>query len=787
MPVYACEKTSIDADSQVGAHKSDALKPGISLPSLLALALWATCAIAYTLFENIGVSTIIACLVASIVGGVSSCVVLIFVPRLRFISIFFLGVSLGLVIASYGAINVITASQLSAYGADQWTFELLEDADKSDYGSKATAKATDSSGECVRVQIFFNNEVDYLCGDIIHANATLAEPSESSKTYYYGKGISAVVRLKNYDYDSSNVFSYLSVIRRQAIQLMGDYGGEQAGILQALACGYRNTIEQSGSYDNYKTLGLAHIVAVSGAHLVIVISTLQWLLSLFRLPRSVSLVLCGIFAFIYMIFAGIPISAVRAAFMVMLSLIASGVHRRAVSLNALSLCIITFLVIDPTTSVSVSFFLSAASTMGILLFAGLISDWFSALPKRVKKIVADPAALTLSSNIVTQPFSAALFSQLPLLSLPANLIAAPLFTLGCIAGLVCAVLSCIFSGIASVIVQCAVILVYPLDFTVNHLAGIPYACIAVDVPVVPMVVFTCVISLALWLSWPKISMRLMGVIGGGLVVILAVVILVSPYLRGDEIIMLNVGQGDAFVVRSKGATILIDTGNQDSMLRQALGREGVYSLDAVIVSHSDDDHYGSLTTLNDLVNIGEIYLAQDALSCDCSSCESLREAARQTLPDKNIEGLSVGDILQVGDFTLEVVWPQNFTEEGENADSLCLLTAVDCDTDGQTDWTTFFCGDAEQEQLQTLEDSGKLSSVDVLKVGHHGSKASLSDELCEELNPSIALISVGENNSYGHPSEEALDHLQKVDTEIFRSDEQGDVKLTFSVDAITVS
>ncbi len=781
------EKEDIFYEEKHKKLKSEALKPGLTLPFILALTLWATCAIVYSLFVNVEADAIAICLIVSIVGCICLCLVLIFISRIRFVTVFFLGVSLGLIIASYGALNVVSASLYSTSVSNQWTFELLEDADRSTYGSEAMARATDPEGNSVRVQIFFSDEVDLLCGDIVKGQVKLSEPSEARKSYYQSKGISAIARLKDYEYEGANVFSFVGDLRRHAIQSMGEYGGDQAGILQALACGYRNTIEESGQYDSFKTLGLAHIVAVSGAHLVIVITTLQWLLTLLRLPRWPRLVICGFFAFLYMIFAGIPISAVRAAFMVMLSLIAQGVHRRATSLNALSLCIILFCAVDPSTSVSVSFFLSAASTMGILLFAGLVSNWFSFLPKRIQKIVGEPAALTLSSNITTQPFSAALFSQLPLLSLPANLIATPLFTLGCIAGLSSALLSCIFPDMAPFIVQCAAVLAYPLNFVVSLLSNIPYACIAVDIPVVPMIIFSCIFSILLWFFWPRISMRILGFTGCVLGFLLALVIFASPYLHGDEIIMLDVGQGDAFIVRSKGATVLIDTGNQDTLLRKALGKEGIYSLDAVIVSHSDEDHYASLSVLNDLVNIGEIYLAQDALSCDCSSCESLRSTAREALSGKEIEGLSVGDVVSVGDFSMEVIWPQNFIDEGENADSLCLLTSVDCNKDGQTDWTAFFCGDAEQAQLQNLEDSGSLGSVDVLKVGHHGSKASLSDELCEALNPAIALISVGENNSYGHPADETIDHLQKVNTEIFRSDEQGDVKLTFSVDAITVS
>ncbi len=762
------------------------IKPGIPLLLLLGLALWATCAIAYTQFESTSTQILICCLVACIVCAILFCVVLYFFESSRHLFAALLGIVLGLLCASYGALSTQTAAQWSTQNAEEWTFELSVDASESTYGSQAIANATNADGQQVRVQINFKDKVDLLCGDTLRAKTKLKPVSENSSSYYWSRGISATATLASYEQADDTPLSFLRNFRRQAIETFAEYGGDQAGILQALACGYRNTIKETGSYNNYKTVGLAHVIAVSGAHLAIVTTTFEWLLRFLRVRRSIRLILSGAFSVAYLVFAGIPLSAVRAAFMVMLSLGASGIHRRSASLNALALCIITFIVIDPSASVSASFFLSAGSTLGILLFAKLISSWFSVLPKRLSAIVGEPAALTLSSNIISLPYSASLFSQLPLLSLPANIIATPLFTLGCLAGLASAVIFCVFPQLAQYVVTGAAFLAYPLDFVVSGLSSIPYVCIAVDVPLVPMVIMSAVISFVLWITWPKISMRLVGAFSGIFAVLLAAVLFVSPYLHGDEIIMLDVGQGDAFVIRSKGSCILIDTGTQDSLLRSALGREGIYSIDGVILSHSDDDHYGSLPVLSGLVNVDGVYVDEDAFTCECDSCDRMLSTVTEVVDTDEIYGLTYGDTLNVGRFTLQVIWPKSYTDGGENSDSLCLNVTIDCNEDGIVDWTSFFCGDAESEQLQQMVNDGSLGSVDVLKVGHHGSRVALTEDLALTLSPSIALISVGANNTYGHPTDEVLEYLEVADSQIFRTDEQGDVKLTFNADTIYV-
>ena len=251
---------------------------------------------------------------------------------------------------------------------------------------------------------------------------------------------------------------------------------------------------------------------------------------------------------------------------------------------------------DPASSVSVSLFLSAAATLGIVLFTGLVSSWLSFLPNRLRHLVAEPLAMTIASSVTTLPFSSALFSQLPLISPVANIVVAPLFTLACVVGLITVLVSCVVPGIAPALLPVAAWCAVPLTEAVSLHAKAPFACVPVAMPVVFSLVLTVFLTFALFVAWPRLKPRVLAVITASSLALFIFAVVVLPRFHGDEIIMLDVGQGDAFLVRSEGSALLIDTGTQDGLLRSALGKHGVTRLDAVVITHGDDDHCGSLRT-----------------------------------------------------------------------------------------------------------------------------------------------------------------------------------------------
>ena len=151
-----------------------------------------------------------------------------------------------------------------------------------------------------------------------------------------------------------------------------------------------------------------------------------------------------------------------------------------------------------------------------------------------------------------------------------------------------------------------------------------------------------------------------------------------------------------------------------------------------------------------------------------------------------VEAIEYGDRIEIGGFEARVVWPHRGSTLEGNAASLCVIADYDADGDGLTDVRTLFTGDAESGEISCIADEQNLGNIDILKVGHHGARNGTTSEIVQRLSPSIALISVGENNRYGHPSSEALDALESAQCDVFRTDIDGDVSCIMGSDGISV-
>lgn len=670
--------------------------------------------------------------------------------------------------------------------ATAWRAVLTEDARRGDFGWHAKACLVDSAGRRLSVRLNLPDGEPLLQGDALEVRGALRGPSAAASEYYWNAGLAGSLTVSDGTVRDAAVPSRppLVALRRQVLDLIEEYAGDSSALLQALVCGWRPPIEKTGLYDQFRTVGLAHLVAVSGAHLSIVTALAAGVLRMLRLDRRLLTIACSLFLAGYVFFTGVPISALRAALMAATGLFSLLTDRRSSALSALGLCLVIFVGLDPPCALSASFALSAGSTLGIVLFAPLLSSAFEG-KSLLKRAVGDPLALTAASALATQPYAAALFSQLPLLTPVANLVAGPLFTLACLAGFPCALCAWALPAAAPWLIGAAALACDPLSVVTGALASLPGTCLPIDAAPAAAAALSCALCAILWVVWPPIRIRGLVAAAGG--VALALAMARAPLAASDAIVMLDVGQGDAFLVRSQGRSLLVDTGNQDGLLKAAFARQRVTGLDAVAVTHSDDDHCGSLPALGEVAPANSLLAAGGLYRCPCKACtDFVDEAGEEGYGDRMI-GLALGDTLRCGRFALTVVWPEELADEGGNADSLCLLCEWYGDGDDVTEWTALLVGDAEAEQLHQLADRLPADGIDVLKVGHHGSRRSLDAALVERLAPSIALVSVGEGNRYGHPSDEALDLLEAAGCATYRTDESGDVSVAFSEDKLTVS
>lgn len=782
---------------EVASNENLPMRPVPPFLFLIAFGFWAGSTACYRFFE---VWNEAFAFFGGLLSFVFSLVLLAFCFRVRSQKIFAISlVFLGLVLGSLNGVVGAYALHQQMNAVEGLTevvscrLEITEDLRYNDFGSSCRAKTILPNGEGISVRLLLPGETELHFGDIVEAPVSFSLPSENSQQSYWEKGIAASASVKTYVMqERGDFFGLLLHLRHQASMLLDDYEGSGVSLLRAVLFGDRSGLDDGGFYGEIRAVGLAHLVAVSGAHLAIVSASLGLLLRTLRVPRSIIVVLQLAFIGCYLIFTAMPISALRAACMAAVAFFSFYAKRRSSSLNALALCILIIVIISPSSALSLSFLLSSLSTLGIIVLSPLLLSWLKAPLSFMPSFVRESLALTFAASIPIGAVCAATFSQTSLISPLMNLIAAPCFTILCVFGLCAVLLAFLLPFLGDIFLSFIVVFAQGFSEFVSLMSRVPYAAIPVNTEVLPALLFGLVFLGILWFVWPKHSKRA-GILTASMsATFLFLLIIVSPYFHDDEVIMLDVGQGDSFVVRSQGKTILIDTGNRDTALLESLGRQGIYKIDALVISHADDDHCGSMDALHGVVSVAQVYLAKQAYDCECKSCVKLIDGAEELVGATNLRQLQVGDRFQVGVFDLEVIWPDEFKDEGGNADSLTLLLSTprlgegEINSSSKEEWLMLFCGDAEKEQLGIMLREGRLGDIDILKVGHHGSRNALSDNLVASLRPEIGLVSSGVGNRYGHPTEETLDLLEEGNCQIFRTDQEGDVVCKFDPERIIV-
>lgn len=698
--------------------------------------------------------------------------------------------------------------------AGTYRFELLTDAQKNQYGYSASANLIAQDGAKHRVQIVYADGPLLRAHETVAAQATFSAFSEETALRYAEQGLVARARLTSVErVQTDGVLALVVEARQAAIAYFDEFEGQGAALLRALLLGDRSRLEDDGLYDCMKAAGLAHVVAVSGAHLSIVGALVASVLRALRVPRqAVACMLCVFYA-LYSLFTGMTAPVVRAAVMAGVVVLSVLRRRRSSPLAALGVCVCALLAVNPSLAFSLSFFLSVFSTAGIVVLSPLLSAWLSALFGGRAKGVCDAGALTIAANLPIFPVTACVFSRVALCSPLSNLIAGPLLTLFLAAGLPTLGLCVLAPAVGHACLAALCALAGAFCEIVRLISSMPCASIPFSMDFGVAVALSAACAIGLWAWWPRPHVRSARRAALAMVAAMLVAIVVPPLFQPDRIVVLDVGQGDAILIQSQGASLLVDTGEDEQTLLAALGRQHARSLDGVVISHHDSDHCGALPALAGMVDESAVFVAADTFACSCDGCTALLKSIAQlrlaspagllSLEGEGAGlglgasgaadagagafGLRVGDTIRVGRFVCEVVWPEAFVDEGGNADSVCLLVSYDADGDGEGESCVLLTGDAEAEQLSAMLDAGAVGQVDLVKAGHHGSKAGITDELARRLSPAAVLISVGADNSYGHPAPTTVASYESAGARVFRTDQQGDIQCTFSAGGIDIA
>jgi competence protein ComEC len=539
-----------------------------------------------------------------------------------------------------------------------------------------------------------------------------------------------------------------------------------------------DTSLQSANFKNeMRRSGLTHLVAVSGANFAIislfVLWCMQWIFRSLRLRLIFTAV--ALSSFIALVRPS-P-SVLRAAAMAGVVLVARGVGKRSDPLPTLGFAIAAVVIGDPWQARDPGFALSVLATAGLLLLSPRIGRWLS---KFGPTFVANSLSPPIAAVLMCAPILVALSGYLGLMTVLANLLAAPMVAPITIIGFLAALISPLSPTLSSV-------LLFIIRWPARWIAGVAHW--AAGFPVLQM-------STGLWgfIGVGVLSLAAFGVFviwrsHKIVIVILLIVTLTFAWLGqwpvGDwQIVNCDVGQGDSLVINlGDHRGIVIDTGPDAALEDRCLSRLGITSVALLILTHFHADHVEGVAGLVRGRSVGQVWVSNNAEPVFESQRVSswLARVPRVVA----VRGTSVKLQSVRGPISIRTVWPDDGAHSFDvlpgdgsainNSSVAVLITSPD--------FSLFAAGDLEPSAQSELLSS--VAHVDVYKVSHHGS-AYQDQGFMDRLSPTISIISVGAGNSFGHPAAQTIGALVRLRSRIYRTDESGGVAITARAHHFTI-
>ncbi|MCL2136569.1 MAG: DNA internalization-related competence protein ComEC/Rec2 [Coriobacteriia bacterium] len=739
-------------------------------------------------------------------------VVLLFIPMKKYrayilASVLFFVFSAGVAYQYWHRIDQVMGllAEADPYG---FTCRVVSDPQYGSYSPSSIVEARLSSGVKFRCRIFWPDSTGIPAyGSQLDVHGHFIPLSENNE-FLYRQGLAGSFSVTSIDdcHFPNNLVGLISEFRDTNYRLLTEQGEQSAYLLSGVLLGNSGEFNLSWAGEAFKITGLSHLVAVSGSHLVVIATMMAWVLAKLKIKTRVEVFLLLLLVAAYVMLTALQASAVRSAGMMGIVQVARLIGRRSHAPSALSVTASIMLIIQPTTAFSLGFWLSVFSVFGLAVYLPLVREWTELLhsrssskykvtyhPKLVKharrlisNYIVEPCNISLTAQASTLALSAPAFACISLVSLPANIIVAPLITLILLMGIPGLIIGSFLSSVQHLLVSPLILLGRLSCYLAQQFAGLPFASIPFNGRLDMSLVIALSVAAAVYLLWPHPTAANRRVFWRMLcaVCLVASVIYVKP--QAAELVLLDIGQGDAILIREGSISVLIDTGPESTSLRRALARNHVKSLDAVILTHLDNDHCGGLRALTGFIQPDTVYFAAGLIS-NRSDSNAIQQAY-ELVGQSRIEELIGGDTLVLSShLSLSVLLPTHLVYFGDNHDSLVISLNFDSEADGTVDLRMLLTGDAEADDLQKINSLYAGLSFQVLKLAHHGSKGSINNELLRQWECRIVLISVGLNNHYGHPSDQALQTLDDTGALVYRTDELGDISLRLLSQCLVIS
>jgi competence protein ComEC len=504
-----------------------------------------------------------------------------------------------------------------------------------------------------------------------------------------------------------------------------------AGLAAALCLGRTEGLER-GELSLLRRSGLAHILAVSGLNVGMVAAMAWALLVVAGVPPYWRRWLLVVVVIAFALLAGANPPVRRAAAGAAAYLVARQFGRPLAALPTVWGVVAGLLLIEPSACLQASFQLSALITLALIRWSGPLALRLGFLPRPV----ATALAVVVSAQAAALPVVGAVFGSVPVLGLLANLLASPLSFVLLATGLLALLVAPVWAGAAGLVLDLLGVQQRLLD----ALAGLGGALVW-PFPPVPAVLAAVALAAGLiaLTTWRWAAVPALAVVVASLLWPHLPARRVAPF----EASMLAVGDGMALLVRTPESALLVDAGRWPGEALRELARARVRRLDALIVTHPDEDHTGGAAAVLETLEVGALVFGR--ASAERAELVPLRQLARR----RGVTELAVeaGSELSAGDLRVRVVWPPPNWSGGDNDASLVAALGV-----GPV--RVLVCGDLETTGERALLRLGVDLRADVLQLGHHGSRTSSSPAFLAAVGPRIALAASGTRPRYAYPHPE---------------------------------
>jgi len=571
--------------------------------------------------------------------------------------------------------------------------------------------------------------------------------------------------------DSTAAAGFEARLRNRLLRSTGTLYGDRSGVIQALVLGTRGTIDPTLG-DAFSRSGLVHLLSISGFHVGLVWGWAMLILRAGglgrRAPIGAAIVVVG-----YVIFVGAEPPAVRASLLAIVLAIERQRQRNPSTGALFAAVAFGVLLIDPWAVSSLGAWLSVTALWG----ATAASRWSDRAlgASQWSRVIAGSIGATLA----TAPLTAWVFGTVPVAGVLLNLVAIPMTAFAVPAVIASLIVGPVLPAVAGAFAAGGGTLMAGLEYLAVRGGGAPGAAMVFEAGLRPALVAAAVVAATVLVFGNRQTAREAGRrliwIGAVLGSLHSLAAWLPVAHTGSRLTLhfLDVGQGDAALIETPaGRWMLIDAGPADRqydagrrVIVPYLRRQGVRRLEAVFVSHGHRDHYGGLEAVLDAMPVGRVF--EPAVRVPDQGYLALLDG----IADRGVSWLPLraGARLAIDGITIEALHPDTTWSDWGldlNEDSSVLRISAG-------DFQALFPGDAGFPVEEAL--AKRLGRTELLKVGHHGSRTASGEALLGVLRPTVAVISVGAANRYGHPTPEALERLAAAGAALWRTDQDGTV------------